>query len=74
VRRGQAGNWGDVPHMTVWRMLRERLSFRPYKFKLLQELKPNDQPHRRDFCTDMLNRLEEDNLFLNKIVYTSQGR
>jgi hypothetical protein len=34
---------------------------------LLQELKPNDRPHRRYFFTDVLNRLEEDDLFLDKI-------
>jgi hypothetical protein len=54
---------GDVSHMTVWTVLRKRLSFRPYKFQLLQELKPNDRPYRRDFCTDMLNRLEDENVF-----------
>jgi hypothetical protein len=31
---------GDVSYMTVWRVLCKRLSFRPYKFKLLLELKP----------------------------------
>jgi hypothetical protein len=45
-----------------------RLSFRPYRFQLLQELKPNDRPHRRNFCADMLNCLKEYNLFLDKIV------
>jgi hypothetical protein len=50
-----------------------RLSFRPYTLKLLQELKPNDRLHRRDFCTDMLNCLEEDNLFLDKIVFSDEA-
>jgi hypothetical protein len=50
-----------------------RLSFRPYKLKLLQELKPNDRPHRRDFCTDMLNCLKEYNLFLDKIVFSEEA-
>jgi hypothetical protein len=64
---------GDVSHMTVWRVLRKRLSFWPYKFQLLQELKPNYRPHRRDFCTNMLNRLEEDNLFLDKFVFSDEA-
>jgi hypothetical protein len=59
--------------MTVWTVLRKGLSFQPYKFQLLQELKPNDRPHRRDFCTGMLNRLEEDNLFLDKIVFSDEA-
>jgi hypothetical protein len=50
-----------------------RLSFRPYKFQLLQELKPNDRPHRRNVSTDMLNCLKEYNLFLDKIVLSDEA-
>jgi hypothetical protein len=50
-----------------------RLPFRPYKFQLLQELKPNDRPHQRTFCTDMLNCLKEYNLFLDKIVESDEA-
>jgi hypothetical protein len=64
---------GDISYMTVWRVLHKRLSFRPYKFQLLQELKPNDRPHRRNFCTDMLNCLKQDNLFLDKIVLSDEA-
>jgi hypothetical protein len=64
---------GDISHMTVRRVLRMRLSFRPYKFQLLQELKPNVRPHRRNFCTDMPNCLREYNLFLDKIVLSDEA-
>jgi hypothetical protein len=62
---------GWYSHMTVWRV--ERLSFRPYKFQLLQKLKHNgDWPHR-SFCTDMLNCLKECNLLLDKIVLSDEA-
>jgi hypothetical protein len=64
---------GDISHMTVWRVLHKRLSFQPYKFQLLQESKPNDWPHQRNFCTDMLNCLKQDNLFLDKIVLSDEA-
>jgi hypothetical protein len=64
---------GDISHMTVWTVLLIRLSFRPYKFQLLQELKPNDRPHRRNVCIDTLNCLKEYNLFLNKIVLSNEA-
>jgi hypothetical protein len=64
---------GDISHMKVWTVLRTRLSFRPYKFQLLQELKPNDRPHWRNFCTDILNCLKEYHLFLNKIVLSDKA-
>jgi hypothetical protein len=64
---------GDISHMTVWRVLHLRLSFRPYKFQLLQELKPSDRPHQRNFCIDMLNCLRGYNLFLDKIVLSDEA-
>jgi hypothetical protein len=64
---------GDISHMTAWRVLRMRLSLRPYKFKLLQELKPNDRPHWRNFCTDMLNCLKKYSLFSDKIVLSDEA-
>jgi hypothetical protein len=64
---------GDISHMIVWRVQRIRLSFRPYKFQLLKELKPKNRPHRRNFCTDMLNCLKQDNLFLDKIVLSDEA-
>jgi hypothetical protein len=63
----------DISHMTVWRVLRMRLSFQLYKFQLLQELKPNDWPHQRNFCTDMLNCLKEYDLFLDKIFLSDEA-
>jgi hypothetical protein len=64
---------GDISRMIVWRVLHMRLSFWLYKFQLLQELKPNDRPHQRNFCTDMLNCLKEYNLFLDKIVLSDKA-
>jgi hypothetical protein len=72
VRRSRR-ELGDISRMTVWRVLRMRLSFRPFKFQLLQELKPSDRPHRRYFCTDMMNCLKEYNLFLDKIVLSGKA-
>jgi hypothetical protein len=64
---------GDISHMTVRWVLHMRLPFQPYKFQLVQELTPNDRPHRRNFCTDMLNCLKEYNLFLDKIVLSDEA-
>jgi hypothetical protein len=50
-----------------------RLSFRAYKFQLLQELNPSDRPHWRNFCADMPNCLKEYNLFLEKIVLSDEA-
>jgi len=40
----------DMPKMTVLKVLRKRLYFKPYKIQLLQVLTPADKVKRRDFC------------------------
>jgi hypothetical protein len=64
---------GNVSHMIEWRVLCKWLAFRLYKSQLLQELKPSDQPCRRDYCINMLNRLKEHSLFLDKTVFGNKA-
>jgi len=40
----------DVPKITMWKVLRKRLCFKPYKMRLMQALTPADKVKRRDFC------------------------
>ena len=37
----------DMPKMTVWKVLRKRLCFKPYKMRLVQALTPADKVKRR---------------------------
>jgi hypothetical protein len=39
----------------------------------MQELKTNDQLCQRDFCTNIMNHLEEDNLLLDKTVFGDEA-
>jgi hypothetical protein len=54
--------------------------FWPYKFQVLQKLKPKNQPRQKYFCTIKLKGLKEDNLFFGKkffsmrLPFTYQGR
>ncbi|GFY42186.1 DUF4817 domain-containing protein [Trichonephila inaurata madagascariensis] len=34
----------------VWRVLRKRLQFKPYRYQMVQALKPTDKPLRKNFC------------------------
>jgi hypothetical protein len=47
---------GDVSLMTVCRVLCKILSFCPYIFQILQELKHNDWPYWRGFCTNTASK------------------
>lgn len=62
-----------VPHMTVWRVLRKRLHLKPYKFTMVQELKDNDRIARKNFCVDMLDRLDGDEDFIGKIIFSDES-
>jgi transposase len=62
----------NVPQATVWRVLRKCLQFKPYKFQMVQALKPTDRPKRRQFCVDLQERLEMDG-FKDRLVFTDEA-
>jgi len=53
--------------MTVWKVLHKRLCFKPYKMWLVQALTPADKVKRRDFCEEMLLKMEE-NDFVERLI------
>lgn len=68
----RASNELQIPQTTVWRILRKRLHFKPYKLQFLQSLKPEDMPKRRDFCIALQDRLGEDE-FADRLVFSDEA-
>jgi hypothetical protein len=75
---GQAGNW--VMSLTwqcvcVWGggVLRKRLSFWLYKFRLLPGIKSQFSTTLNRLYTNMLNRLKNGNMFLDKIIFSDEA-
>ena len=62
----------DMPKMTVWKVLRKRLCFKPYKMRLVQALTPADKVKRRDFCEEMLLKMEE-NDFVERLIFCDEA-
>ena len=62
----------DMPKMTVWKVLRKRLCFKPYKMRLVQALTPADKVKRRDFCEEMQLKLE-DNDFVERLIFCDEA-
>ena len=62
----------DMPKMTVWKVLRTRLCFKPYKMRLVQVLTPADNVKRRDFCEEMQLKMEE-NDFVERIILCDEA-
>jgi hypothetical protein len=53
-----------LPKTTVHRVLKKRLRFTGYKLQLLHAIRPGDTHKRQDFAADMLNEIDNDELFL----------
>ncbi|GFR32874.1 uncharacterized protein TNCT_83111 [Trichonephila clavata] len=45
----RAGAELAVPYTTAWRVLRKPLQFKPYRYQMVQALKPTDKPLRKNF-------------------------
>lgn len=62
-----------LPCTTVWRTLRKRLSMKPYKLQLVQQLKPNDKERRFEFCVNVQRWMEEDDDIVNRIIFSDEA-
>jgi hypothetical protein len=59
----------NMPHTTMHKNLRKHLKFKSYKYELLQHVTTWDKDVRSDF----LSRLQDDELFTAKIVFSGEG-
>ena len=58
--------------MTVWKVLRKRLYFKPYKMRLVQAFTPADKVKRRDFYEVMQLKMEENN-FVERLIFCDEA-
>ena len=58
---------------STWRILRKDLGLHPYKIQLTQELKPQDHGSRRTFADWVLEQLETDPHFGEKIIFSDEA-
>jgi hypothetical protein len=61
-----------IPQPTVWRVLRRRLQFKPYRLQLVQALRPKDKRKRVEFCNRMLQNMEDDT-FLPLLIFSDEA-
>lgn len=62
-----------ISRTTVMRILHKRLKLHPYKVQLLHELKPNDKPKHFDFAMHILNKIDEDNSYLENVIISNEA-
>ena len=63
----------QVPRSTIHKVLHKNLRLYAYKIQLLQELKPDDKPKRKEFAVNILEKMEEDGHFLNRICFSDEA-
>ena len=61
-----------IPQPTVWRVLRCRSLFMPYRLQLVQALRPNDKRKSVEFCDRMLQNTEDDT-FLPPLIFSDEA-
>lgn len=62
----------EIPQTTVWRVLRRRLTMKPYRLQLLQALKPNDKLKRLEFSIFMQEAMQDEN-FASRLVFSDEA-
>ncbi|XP_067205325.1 uncharacterized protein [Linepithema humile] len=68
----RTGNEHDASHETVRKVLKN-IHFHPCKIHLVQELNEDDPDRRIEFSETMMNRIDEDPLFLYNIVFSDEA-
>lgn len=62
-----------IPKTTIHKVLHKRLKLHAYKIQLLQELKPDDGAKRFNFAVEMLNKIDENQSFLDDIIFSDEA-
>lgn len=63
----------NIKHSTLHKVLKRVLHFRSYKLQIVQKITRQDWARRREFAVTMLDRLETDNNFLNRIFFSDEA-
>ena len=61
------------PKTSIQNVLQKCLRLLAYKIQLKQEIKPDDRPKRVEFATFMLNAIDEDENFLQRICFLDEA-
>ena len=68
-----ASNELAIPRSTVYKVLHKRLRLHAYKLQIVQALKPGDYPRRAAFAEEILQRIDDENDYLNSVVFSDEA-
>lgn len=64
----------DIPRTNLQRILKKHLDLRPYRIRVCQQLYPDDPQQRLWFCDKILEKLNDDPMFLHKLCFSDEAR
>ena len=67
-----ASNELAIPRSTVHKVLHKQLRLHTYKLQIVQALKPDDHPRRAAFAEKILQRIGDDNDYLNSVIFSDE--
>jgi hypothetical protein len=62
-----------IPRSTIHNVVHKRLRLTAYKIQLVQKLRENDKPVHHTFALKMLSRLDDDNAFMKRTVFSDEA-
>jgi hypothetical protein len=62
-----------IPRATGHRVVHMRLKLYVCKVQIVREIKINDKPLREQFVFDLLERINQDGLFLRNVVFSDEA-
>ena len=68
-----ASNEVSNPRRTFHKFLHKRLRLHAYKLQIVQALKQDDYPRRTAFTEKVLQRIDDDNDYLNSVVFSDEA-
>ena len=63
----------ELTHSTVHKVLHKNLRLYAYKVQMLQALKTNYMPRRKEFAVNILQRISEDEAFLKRVCFSDEA-
>jgi hypothetical protein len=57
----------------MWKVLRKRLVFKPYRIQMAQQLSDEDHRRQLDFCLQLQDLMSSDYHFLEKVQFSDEA-
>lgn len=63
----------NLSETSIWRIWRKDLELRSWKLRLLHEISAEDEADRLDFCSEIVEIMEEDDTWINRICFSDEA-